>query len=214
MSLAGVACRRWPLFEAVTIPDRAFAREVGHFEILRQFQRIYGASIFAESAEHASRSIIGESRQHFPSRGVVTLPAYHDQVLRAGQRAQIAANTQRLVRLRIIVEPRRPAIPLRHHVLRMLRSKRDREAFQKIHLKQALQEFPHAPSLFLPSPIVKQSPQTVRVLLGCLHPDYRQYQPGKRNGNYAEEYSMAVQPKSRINSEGKINETPNTEYTD
>src|SRR5437879_12994301 len=38
----------------------------------------------------------------------------------------------------------------------MLRSKRDREALQKIGLKQPFQEFPHGPSLFLPSSIVKQ----------------------------------------------------------
>jgi hypothetical protein len=74
----------------------------------------------------------------------------------------------------------------------MLRSKRDREALQKIDLKQSFEEFPHAPSLFLPSPIVKQSPQTARALLGSLHPDYRQNQPGKRNGDQAEEYSKAV----------------------
>jgi hypothetical protein len=74
----------------------------------------------------------------------------------------------------------------------MLRSKRDREALQKIDLKQSLEEFPHAPSLFPPSAIVKQSPQTVRALLGSLHPDYRQYQPGKRYGDYTEEYSNAV----------------------
>ena len=35
MSLAGVTCRCRSLFEAVAIPNRAFAREVGHFEILR-----------------------------------------------------------------------------------------------------------------------------------------------------------------------------------
>jgi tRNA(adenine34) deaminase len=38
----------------------------------------------------------------------------------------------------------------------MLRSKRDREALQEIHLKQAFQEFPHALSVFPPSLIVKQ----------------------------------------------------------
>jgi len=54
-------------------------------------------------------------------------------------------------RFRVIVEPRRAAIPLRHHrsfqrillrnnVLGMLRSKRDREALQKIDLKQSFQE--------------------------------------------------------------------------
>src|SRR5205823_13597297 len=38
----------------------------------------------------------------------------------------------------------------------MLRSEGDREALQEIDLKQSPQEFAHAPSLFPPSPIVKQ----------------------------------------------------------
>jgi hypothetical protein len=59
-------------------------------------------------------------------------------------------------------------------------------------LKQSFQEFPHALSLFPPSPIVKQSPQTVRALLGCLHPDYRQNQPRQSNGDYAEKYPNPV----------------------
>src|SRR5438094_10409752 len=115
MSLAGVTCRCRSLFEAVTIPDRAFTSEIGHFKILRQFQRIHRASIFAESTEHAPGSIIAEVRQHFPARSVIALPAHDNQVFRARQRAQIAANTERLARLRVIVEPRRDAIPLRHH---------------------------------------------------------------------------------------------------
>src|SRR5260370_1070527 len=115
VSLAGVTCRCGSLFEAVTIPNRAFAGEVGHFEILCQFQRIHGASIFAKAAEHAPRSIIGEVRQHFPTGGVVTLPAHYNQVLGAGQRAQIAANTQRFAGLWIVIQPWRAAIALRHH---------------------------------------------------------------------------------------------------
>src|SRR6266446_2803368 len=167
MSLAGVTCGCRSLFEAVTIPDRTFAREVGHFEILRQFQRIHGASILAESTEHAPRSVIRKVSQHFPSRGIVALPAHHNQVFRACQRAQIAANTKRLARFWIIIQPRRTAIPLRHHrplqrillrhnIFRMLRPEGDRKALQEIDLKQLPQELSHAPSLFPPSPIVKQ----------------------------------------------------------
>src|SRR6266850_995139 len=52
--------RRGPLFEPVPVPDGAFAREVCHLEILRQFQCIGRARIFAQAAEHAPRSVIGE----------------------------------------------------------------------------------------------------------------------------------------------------------
>src|SRR5260370_2294003 len=167
VSLAGVTCRCGSVFEGVAMRNRAVAGGVGHFEILCEFQRIHGASIFAKAAEHAPRSIIGEVRQHFPTGGVVTLPAHYNQVLGAGQRAQIAANTQRFAGLWIVIQPWRAAIALRHHrplqrvllgnnILGMLCPAGDREAFQKIHLKQSLQEFPHAPSLLPPSPIVKQ----------------------------------------------------------
>jgi hypothetical protein len=146
---------------------RAFARVVGHLKILCQFQCVDRASIFAKSAEHAPRSIIRKGREHFPSCGVVALPAHYDQVLRASQSAQIAANTERFACLRIIVQARRATVPLRHHrpfqrillgnnILGILRPKGDREALQKIHLKQSLKEFPHALSLFPPSLIVKQ----------------------------------------------------------
>jgi hypothetical protein len=73
----------------------------------------------------------------------------------------------------------------------MLRSKRDREALQKIHLKQPFEEFPHAPSVFLPSAIVKQSRETARALLESRNPDYRQSQHCKRRGDQAEEYPSA-----------------------
>src|SRR5580693_5259622 len=48
-------------FQAMAIPNRAFAAVTGHFEILRQFQTIGWASIFAQAAEHAARSIVRES---------------------------------------------------------------------------------------------------------------------------------------------------------
>src|SRR6267142_5046846 len=60
ISLAGIARRRRALFEPVPVPDGAFAREVCHLEILRQFQCIGRARIFAQAAEHAPRSVIGE----------------------------------------------------------------------------------------------------------------------------------------------------------
>src|SRR2546427_9349495 len=45
-------------------------------------------------------------------------------------------------------------------ILGMLRTEGDREALQKIYLKQSFQEFPHALSLFLPSLIVRSEEHT------------------------------------------------------
>ena len=44
----------------MAVPDSAFARIVGHFKILGKFQSVGRAGIFAESAEHAARGIVGE----------------------------------------------------------------------------------------------------------------------------------------------------------
>src|SRR6266436_2603709 len=167
ISLAGVA--RWcrALFEPVPVPDGAFAREIRHLKILRQFQRIRRARILAQPAEHAARSVIREKSEHLAPRRVIPLPAHHNQVLRARQRAQIAADAQRLARFRIIVQPRCAPVPLRHHrplqrillrhnVLGILRPKGDRQALQKIYLKQSFQEFPHARSFFRRYVFVKQ----------------------------------------------------------
>ena len=85
----------WAHFEAVAIPDGAFAGVVGHLEILRQFQAIGGAGVFAEAAEHAARSIVGKSGENFAPRGFVAMPADDDQVFRARQRAKIACDAQR-----------------------------------------------------------------------------------------------------------------------
>src|SRR6267142_587657 len=154
-SSARIPGGRGALFEPVPVPDCAFAREVRHLEILRQFQRIRGASILAKPAEHAPRSVVGKKSEHLAPRGVIPLPAHHNQVLRACQCAQIAPDAQRLAGLRIVVQPWRAAIALRHHrplqrillgdnVLGILRPKSDCQALQKINLEQPLQEFPHA----------------------------------------------------------------------
>src|SRR6266850_223520 len=158
-------CR--PLFEPVPVPDGAFARKIRHLEILRQFQRIRRARIFAQPAEHAPRSVIGKKGENLAPRRVVPLPAHHNQVLRARQRAQIAPDAQCLAGLRIVVQPRRAPVPLRHHrplqrvllchnVLGILRPKGDCQALQEINLKQPLQEFPHTRSFFRHYVFVKQ----------------------------------------------------------
>src|SRR5260370_18676261 len=128
--------------------------------------------VLAQPAEHASGSVIRKGSEHLAPRGIVTFPTHHNQILRAGQRAEIAANAQRLARLRIVVQPRRATIAFRHHrpfqwilfgdnILGILRPKGDRKPLQKIHLKQAREEFTHGRSLFLPSPIVKPLSSTL-----------------------------------------------------
>src|SRR5882672_5231091 len=58
------------LFEPVSVPDGAFAREIRHLEILRQLQRIRRARILAQPAEHAPRSVIRKKGEHLAPRRV------------------------------------------------------------------------------------------------------------------------------------------------
>ena len=102
-------------FQAVPIPDGAFAIVMSHLEILSQLKAIGGASVLAQSAEHAARSVVSERGQNFSPCGVVSQPSHHDQVFRAGQRAQIAGNAKQFARLGIHVQPRCAAIALRYH---------------------------------------------------------------------------------------------------
>src|SRR4029077_7276832 len=95
--------------EPVTIPDRAFPAVVGHLKVLCQFQCVGWTGVFTQTAKHAARSVIGERGQNLSPRRVVSLPAHHNQVLRAGQRAQVARDAQRFPGLRIFVQPRRSA---------------------------------------------------------------------------------------------------------
>ena len=70
-------------FQAMAIPNRAFAAVAGHFEILRQFQAIRGAGIFAQAAEHAARSIVRESGKNLAAGSIVAQPTHDDQIFRA-----------------------------------------------------------------------------------------------------------------------------------
>src|ERR1700687_5037909 len=105
-----VVRRRGSLLQSVPIPNGAFARVAGHFEVLRQLETVGGAGVLAKPAEHAARSVISEMRENLAPRSIVALPAHHNQVFRASQRAQIARNAQRLPSIRIDIQPRRPAI--------------------------------------------------------------------------------------------------------
>ena len=60
-------------------------------------------------------SVVGEGGQDLAARGIIALPADHDQIFRAGQGAEIAGDAQRFAGLRIDVEARGAAIALGHH---------------------------------------------------------------------------------------------------
>jgi hypothetical protein len=152
--LSGVVCRSRPNFQSVAIPDSAFTVVMSHLEILSQLETIGGASVLAQSAEHAARSVVSERGQNFSPRGVISQPSHHDQVFRARQRAQIAGNAERFARLRVHVQPRCAAIAFRHHrpflgillgcnVLGRLVAKGQHHAFHQVPHKDPFQKFFH-----------------------------------------------------------------------
>ena len=100
--------RRRPDFQAMAIPDGAFAAISRHFKILGQLETVSGTCVFAQTAEHAARSIVGEMGQHLAAGGVVALPSYYDQIFRAGQGAQIARDAERFAGFGIDVQARGP----------------------------------------------------------------------------------------------------------
>jgi hypothetical protein len=152
--LSGVMCRSGSNFQAVPIPDGTFTVVMSHLEILGQFETIRGASVLAQSAEHAARSVVSECGQNFSPCGVVPQPSHHNQVFRAGQRTQIAGNAQRFARLRIHIQTRCATIALRDHrpflgilfgcnVLGSLVAKGQHHAFYQVPQKDAFQKFFH-----------------------------------------------------------------------
>jgi hypothetical protein len=161
-ALARVMRRGRANFQTVPVPDGAFAAETGHLEILRQFQAISWAGVFAQTAEHAARSVIRKCSQNFAPCGVVPQPSHHNQIFRACQRAQIAGNAKRFAGFGIDVQSRRPAIPLGHHrpllrillggnVLRSLVTERDPHALEQVHQEDASQQFSHFTNCDFPS---------------------------------------------------------------
>ena len=133
------------------VPDRALAGVGCHLEVLREFEAVGRASVLAEPAEHAARSVVGEIGQHFAARRVITMPTDNYQIFRAGQRAQVARDAKRLARFRIHVQARRAAVSLRDHralqrillrinVLRILRPESQDHALPEIRKEQPLHE--------------------------------------------------------------------------
>src|SRR5205809_762592 len=103
-----------PLFEHLSIPDKPSARISRQLEILRQFQTISGTRFLAQRAEHATRSIKDKFIQNFFAARFAGDDDLHvhgndiDAVFRTCQRAEVARDAERVVRLRIHVEARRP----------------------------------------------------------------------------------------------------------
>jgi len=166
--LARVARGRGTFFEAVPVPDGAFARVIGHFKILCEFQSIGRAGVFAKAAEHATRSVVGESGEDFAARGVVAFPTDYDEIFGAGEGAEVAADAERFAGFGMIVEAGRAAIAFGNHgafegillgvdVFRVLRAEGDAHALEHIQLKNPLDEFFHDDSLFGPGADVKDS---------------------------------------------------------
>jgi len=152
----------------VTVPDGPLARIVGHFKILRELQGIGGAGIFTEATEHATRSVVGEGGEDFAAGGIVTFPANDDEIFRARQSAEIAANAKSFSGFGVIVQARRAAIALRDHgafegvllgvdIFRVLGAKGDAHAFEHVQLENPFDEFFHADSLFAAGADVKDS---------------------------------------------------------
>src|SRR6267378_2073089 len=74
------------LLERLQVPDHAFARVVRELEILGEFKGIGRASIFTQTAEHASAQIVGEFYELFAPGFFIALAGNNNQVFRAGHR--------------------------------------------------------------------------------------------------------------------------------
>ena len=99
-----------PFSSVCAVPDHAFAAVVRKFEILGQLERVDRTSVFAQAAEHAAAQVVGKVREFFAAGLFIALAGDHDQVFGTSQCAQVAGNAERLVGVRIHVQPRRAAI--------------------------------------------------------------------------------------------------------
>src|SRR5215218_5572642 len=107
-----------PLLQHLAVPDEARARVGRELELLRELKAGGGARLLAERAEHAARGVEDELVEHLLLARLARdrdLDVHRDNVyavLRARERAEVASDAQRLVRLRVHVEPR-SAVPAR-----------------------------------------------------------------------------------------------------
>src|SRR5687767_5609242 len=102
-----------PLLKHLAVPDEAGARVGRQLELLRQLQAGRGARLLAERAEHAARGVEDELVEHLLLARLAAdrhLDVHRDDVdavLGARERAEVAGDAQRLVRLGVHVQPRR-----------------------------------------------------------------------------------------------------------
>jgi hypothetical protein len=143
------------LFQGFAVPDPAFAGIAGEFEILREFEGVNGASVFAEAAEHAAAQVVGEVGEFLAAGVLVAGAGNHNQILRTRQRAQVAGNAHGLVRVGVNVQARRSAVALGHlrplqrillgiDLLGILVPERDLQSLQQINEEDFAQKTRHA----------------------------------------------------------------------
>src|SRR5229473_1080909 len=82
------------LLKHLSVPDSTFACIARQLEVLGQFKGIHRTGILTEPTEHAAREVVGELRQVLATGLLVPHAGYHNQVLRTGQRAEIAGDAE------------------------------------------------------------------------------------------------------------------------
>jgi hypothetical protein len=97
-------------FQGFAVPDEAFAGVVRHLEILREFQGVGGARVFAQATKHAAAQVVGEVRQFFAASDRIAFAAYDDQLFWTSQRTEVARDAECLAIFGIDVEARCAAI--------------------------------------------------------------------------------------------------------
>jgi hypothetical protein len=141
-------------FQRLAIPYPAFAGVTGEFEILREFESVYGTRVLAESAEHAAAEIVGKIGELLAAGLLVARAGDDDQIFRAGQRTQIAGNAHGLIGVWIDVEPGRAAVTLGHlrpfhgillgvDFLGILVAERDLQSLKKVDEKNLAEQAGH-----------------------------------------------------------------------
>ena len=138
-------------FQCCLVEDHAFAVVKCDLEVLRQLQRIGRTSFGAQAAEHAAAQVVAPRNRLFALGCRVALALHYDQLLRAGQRAQVANDAHRFAALRIDLQAWQSAVALVHNrtVQRILLGdgftgrlvvKRHPQAFDQIHQQQFAQQ--------------------------------------------------------------------------
>ena len=133
------------------VPNQPRARVLRKLEILGQLESVHRASVLAQPAEHAARCVIRELGQLLaPGLGVADA-GDHNQLLRAGNGAEVATDAQGFVGVGVLVEPGSATVtlgdlrPLRRvllgvDILRMLVPKGHPETLEQVDQKNRSQQ--------------------------------------------------------------------------